>query len=98
MSEPKQRPAEQQREIDSAIDAIRIIDNLVANEDFKKFMAQHTARADALADDILHTATLKPEEREALRNRRLGLLEVLMSPQEIKNSQTRVLAKHGIKG
>ena len=97
MSPPKPRTIEAQNAIDSAMQVVRTIDNLTTNEDFRLFMERFTRRADALAMEILHDDTLKPEEREALRNRRLGVLEVLLAPKEDRDAQVRVLGQYGMK-
>lgn len=95
MSEPT-RTKPQQDSIDTALQVVRIIDALAANEDFRLFMERFTRRADALALEILHDDKITPVEREKLRSHRLGILEVLLAPKEDRDAQVRVLAGYGI--
>lgn len=92
----KTRTPEQQASIDTALEVVTTIDNLAKNQDFKRFMERFSRRSDALAQDILHDDDLTPEEREKLRHRRLGILEVLLAPREDREAQIRVLSKYGI--
>lgn len=92
---PKPRIPEEQKAIETALRVVNSIDALVQNEDFQRFMAQHTERADRLANEILHN-DMPPEQREALRNRRLGLLEVLLAPKQDRDAQAGLLARYGI--
>jgi hypothetical protein len=86
----------QQDAIDTAIKVIRGIDELAGNENFRNFMKSFSKRSDALALTILHEDKLTHDERESLRNRRLGILEVLMQPSEDRAAQVGVLARFGI--
>lgn len=95
MNTPKPRTPEEQKAIDGAMKVVNTIDALVQNEDFQRFMKQHSARADQLAQEILHD-DMEPEKREALRNRRLGLLEVLLAPKQDRDAQVGVLARFGV--
>lgn len=90
------RTPEQQASIDTAMQVVKTIDNLSKNDDFRLFMERFTRRSDALAQDILHDDSLSPDEREKLRHRRLGILEVLLAPKEDREAQVRVLAQYGI--
>jgi hypothetical protein len=90
------RPKPQQDAIDTALQVVRTIDALSANDDFRLFMERFTRRADALALEILHDDRLSAEDREKLRNRRLGILEVLLAPKEDREAQVRVLAGYGV--
>ena len=91
----KPRTPEDQKAIDSAMQVVNAIDALARNDDFKRFIASHSERADQLAREILHD-DMEPEKREALRNRRLGLLEILLSPKQYRDAQAGVLARYGI--
>jgi hypothetical protein len=95
INDPKPRTQAQQDSIDSAMRVIRTIDNLAKSDDFKHFMERHTRRADALALEVLHD-DMPVEKREELRHRRLGIMEVLLSLQEDRDAQVRVLAGYGI--
>lgn len=86
----------QQLAIESALKLVRTIDNLAGNPDFREFMARFSQRADELAGLILHDDAVSPEQREKLRNRRLGILEILLAPAEDRAAQVRVLAHYGI--
>jgi hypothetical protein len=79
-----------------AANTIRDIDFLAECREFKAFMAGFKARADQMADTILHENSLSPVEREALRRERLGILEVLQAPALIHQGATSVLRSHGI--
>lgn len=76
--------------------AVKTIDNLIGNDDFRRFMERFTRRSDQLADDVLHDDSLSKKKREKLRNIRLGLLEILLAPDEDRKAQVRVLAQYGI--
>jgi hypothetical protein len=86
----------QQDAIDTAMKVIRGIDDLAGNENFRNFMKSFSKRSDALALTILHEDKLTHDERESLRNRRLGILEVLMQPSEDRAAQVGNLARFGI--
>ena len=95
MNNPKARTTEEQKAINTALKMVKAIDSLTCNEDFQWFMAEHGKRADNMAIEILHTE-MTPEKREAMRNRRLGVLDVLLSLQEDKSAQMGLLARFGI--
>lgn len=59
------------------------IERLVENPDFRRFMDGIKRQADYMADQILHAEELSPVEREAERQKRNGLMEVLRGPQLI---------------
>lgn len=90
-----ERTQAQQAAIDTAQQVVRTIDNLAANEDFRRFMERFSRRADELADKILH-GDMKKKKREELRQLRLGILEVLLAPKEDRAAQAKVLAEYGI--
>jgi hypothetical protein len=90
-----QQTSNKQEAIASAHRAIRSIDALANNPDFRWFMSLHANRCDSLANKILHEP-MPLDERERLRARRLGLLEVLLSPKEDRAAQVRILAESGI--
>ena len=94
-NDPTRRSPAQQAAIDTAQQAVRTIDALRVNEDFRRFMDRFQARADQLADLILHK-NMKSKEREKLRNHRLGILEVLAAPKEDRAAQVKVLTEYGI--
>jgi hypothetical protein len=87
--------AEEQIAIETALRVVHSIAALLKNDDFQRFLTQHSERADQLAMEILHHE-MKPKKREALRNRRLGVLEVLLSLREDRDAQAGLLARHGI--
>lgn len=58
------------------------LDFLTKREEFQEFIANHRRNADALAEQILDDDSISPEQRERLRQRRKGMLEVLDSPAE----------------
>ena len=92
---PKPPTAEEQKAIETALRVVNSIDALLKNDDFQRFITQHSARADQLAMEILHHE-MPPEKREALRNRRLGVLEVLLSLKEDRDAQVGLLARYGM--
>jgi len=83
-------PSQRNDMMRSATTTVADIDFLSKSEEFARFMDQFKFRADMLADEILH-GELSPEEREAKRQFRLGIMEVLRWPIEAKNSSMRVL-------
>jgi hypothetical protein len=96
MTPSKKRTPNQLSSIATAREVIRRIDNLKASDDFGKFMAEFSKRADDMADQVLHSETLTLDEREKLRIRRLGILEVLGAPKADRAAQIRVLSSYGI--
>lgn len=97
MSQPlKQRTPQQQASIDTAMQVVKTIDNLAKNDDFKRFMDRFAAESDLLAQTILHDDKLTPDEREKIRQKRMGILEVLLAPKRDREAQVRVLAQYGI--
>lgn len=93
---PAKRTQAQQDSIETALIVIRGLDELAGNEHFRLFMKRFSDRADELAMDILHNDKITPEERESIRNRRLGMLEILLSPSQDRAAQVSVLASFGI--
>ena len=63
-------------------ETISNLDFLTKREEFKNFVAQFRRRADELRDQILDDDAITSEERERLRQRRNGILEVIESPEE----------------
>ena len=67
----------------TAIEAGQTFSNLeflTKREEFQEFIAKHRRIAEGLADQILNDDNLTHEERDALRHRRKGILEVIYSP------------------
>lgn len=98
MTDPRtarQRTPEQQASIETSLEVVRTIDSLAKNEDFRRFMERFSRRADSLADQILHDE-MKPKQREKLRQRRLGILEILLAPKQDREAQVRNLKQYGI--
>jgi hypothetical protein len=79
-----------------AANTLRDIEFLTDCREFKSFMSGFKARADQMAEAILHDNELSPVEREALRRERLGVLEVMQAPALIRQGATSVLRSHGI--
>lgn len=71
---------EQNQAINASRAAIAAIDALAAIPAFQKFMDRAEAVAHELAGEILEGTKLTPEERENLRHKRLGIVEVLRQP------------------
>jgi hypothetical protein len=94
--QPTKRTQAQQDSIKTALSVIRGLDELAGNEHFRLFMKRFSDRADELAMDILHNDKITPEDREKTRNRRLGILDVLLSPSQDRAAQISVLASFGI--
>lgn len=89
---------------DDPQETIRIAQNAVhharelrENESAQWLFGVLKNRCDQMADDILHDNKLSPEDREALRRERLGILESLRTADEQEEAQTRVLASNGVK-
>jgi hypothetical protein len=78
----------------AATTMVRDIEFLAAREEFTRFLDHFKARADKLADEILH-GEMPDAEREKLRQFRLGILEVLKGPKEIHRYNSVLLEKHG---
>jgi len=78
----------------SATTMVRDIEFLAKSDEFTRFMDHFKARADRLADEILH-GEMADAEREKLRQFRLGVLEVLKGPQEIHRANALILQQHG---
>jgi hypothetical protein len=85
---------QRQELLKTATAMVRDIEFLAKSEEFSRFMDHFKARADKLADEILH-GDMTDAEREKLRQFRLGILEVLRSPQEIHRSNAMLLQRHG---
>lgn len=84
-------------EVREACAALCEIDILEQLPEFASFMDRIKAVADKMADAVLHNEELTADKREAIRQQRIGVLEVLKFPNEIKVGQQRVLAMAGIK-
>lgn len=68
---------------------------LLDREEFQRFLARWRVTADKWADEILHDNSLSDKERNDLRQKRLGVLEVLQSPYQDRDAQMGVLAQMG---
>lgn len=82
---------------DTCINAGRIISNLdflTHREEFQEFIAQFQRRADEMAEQILESDNLSPDERERLRQRRKGILEVILSPDEDMRANRNILDQY----
>ncbi len=77
-----------------ASETISNIEFLEKRPEFIAFMGRFRRRADELADNILHEK-MSPEEREALRQQRLGILEVLEAPKNDKRASLNILKGFG---
>lgn len=63
-------------------ETISNLDFLTKREEFRSFVDQFRRRAEELAYSILDDDALTADERERLRQRRKGILEVINSPDE----------------
>jgi hypothetical protein len=84
-------------EVRAAFEALREVETLEAMPEFVSFMGRLKGVADSMADAVLHNDSLTGEEREAIRQQRKGVIEVLKLPAELKIGQERVLNMAGIK-
>lgn len=73
---------------------VRDIDALAELEAFRGFLATFQEEADSMADQILHT-DMPHEKRENLRQRYLGIREVLLAPERDRAAAMRILERHG---
>lgn len=78
-----------------AANNVAAIERLVDEEGFKMVTSILKDRADQLADSILHDDDLSSVDREAFRQRRLGILEALKAPKEIHDGGTNVMRVNG---
>jgi hypothetical protein len=85
---------EDRKEIDCAMRTVRDIDALTELEAFRGFLATFQGEADSMADQILHT-DMPHEKRENLRQRYLGIREVLLAPELDRAAAMRILERHG---
>lgn len=92
----KQLSSSEKIAVDHAANTLREIEFLSDCKEFGAFMAKFKARADAMADAILHDNELSPTEREAMRRERMGILEVMQAPSLIHQGAKSVLRSHGI--
>jgi len=88
---------QRQQMLKTATTAVRDIETLAVSEEFNRFLDHFKARADKMADEILH-GDMPVEKREELRQMRLGILEVLRGPKEIHDSNAMLLKRHGAEG
>lgn len=72
---------------------IQSIDELMEFEPFQEFMQRLTREADAMALAILHD-DMTPEDRERLRIKRLGWLEVMKTPAEDRKTHVGIIEAH----
>lgn len=80
MSEPTQFSREETKRI--AAETLANYEFLEKRPEFAAFKERLRREADGLADQILHNDEIAPEKREAMRNKRLGLLAALAAPTE----------------
>lgn len=81
-----------------AREALRDVEELAGNAAFQRYLEKLRARAEAWAESLLADDSLEATEREALRQRRKGLLEALHFPQQERVAQERVLRACGEEG
>ena len=72
---------------------LRAIKELEEAPEFAAFMGRFRRRADELANQVLHE-DMTPEAREAARQYRLGILEVLAAPATDRAANERILAEY----
>jgi hypothetical protein len=83
---------EQQRQ--AGENATQILDDLnflLGREEFQRFWDRLRNQADAMADDVLHNDAISKDQREEIRQKRLGLLEALKAPKEDMDSAAALL-------
>lgn len=85
----------QNEAISQAAKTVSNIDFLLGRVEFQEFFARFQRRSDELADRILHE-DMPPDQREGLRQLRLGIREVLLSPEEDKTTNLNTLSQYGI--
>jgi hypothetical protein len=82
---------EQQATQKKAAETISAIDFLLKRDEFIAFREKHFRRIAEMEQAILGDE-MTPEQRERLRQRRLGMLEVLNSPEEDREMNRRILS------
>lgn len=85
-----------QEKIRWAATMVADMDYLTERDEFKRFMDGLRRRADELADEVLHQSTLTPDEREAKRQLRLGIMEVLAAPKMLRDHNHSILKSNGV--
>ena len=78
-----------------AREALRDVEELAGNAAFQRYLEKLRTRAEAWAESLLGDDSLEATEREALRQRRKGLLEALGFPEVERVAQERVLRACG---
>lgn len=81
---------------ETAANNIRDIEHLQEQPEFRRFMEGFRRRADQMADEVLHNDAMTAEAREAARQKRLGVLEILQAPALIMQGAGNVLKSHGM--
>lgn len=67
------------------------LDFLLKREEFKEFIARHQATVDSMEQTILNDDSISHEEREKMRQIRLGMLEVITSPERTMIANRNVI-------
>jgi len=85
----------QHEEMAQAAKTVSNIDFLLGRVEFQEFIEKFQRRSDELQDRILHE-DMPADQREGLRQQRLGIREVLISLDEDKTANLRTLSQFGI--
>ncbi len=81
-----------------AREALEDMEELAGNAAYLRLREKLRRRSEEWAEALLGDDSLSPADREALRQRRKGLLEALDFPEEEKLAQERVLKACGAEG
>jgi hypothetical protein len=80
-----------------SFDALSAIEELERCQEFSGFFLKGLqAMVDGMADQVLHDPDLGPEERERIRQRRLGILDAIQWMPSEKSAHERILSDHGV--
>ncbi len=91
----KQLTDNQHEDLALAARTVSNIDFLLGREEFQEFLHKFRRRSAELEDRILNE-DMPAETRERLRQLRLGILEVILSPEEDKTANLRTLSQYGV--
>ena len=81
---------------DGAFAQLSNLDFLEKRPEFQQFLARHRTAVAELERAILEDDSISPEERERLRMRRKGIMDVIMDVDRQRTSNLKKLAQMGV--